>query len=142
MGYQIIHDTLYTIFPEWSIDEDLLKPLGYRAFIQRVLIPEVSARLIMRDMGFQGTDGMNDAVQILRDSAKYGVALFPVDPLDGIGKVCDDESSVEVQEDPDIKVTAADSILMKRALKRWEELQKEREADRLWDKEHRFDNGV
>ncbi|KAK6984200.1 RTC4-like domain-containing protein, partial [Favolaschia claudopus] len=71
-GSLIIHQTLYTMFAE-STNKSLVKPLSVREFIGSVLVPEVGVRLIMVDMSL----GMEGAAAVMRESAEYGVAMFP-----------------------------------------------------------------
>ncbi|EEB94317.1 hypothetical protein MPER_06885, partial [Moniliophthora perniciosa FA553] len=79
LGSVIIHHALYELFPPSSIEPHLVAPLDPKEFIQRVLVPEVGVRLIMEDKKLVGGAGTREAVQILRDSSKYGVAMFPED---------------------------------------------------------------
>lgn len=120
----IIHQTLYNLFPPTTFDEATIAPLSVNVFVQRILVPEVGVRLIMEDNGFKGDSGAKKAVKILRDSASYGVAMFPED--DGEwgsrnashnGKEGDDEMGV------------ADLIVMERARKRRKELEEEEEKE-------------
>ncbi|KAK0444835.1 RTC4-like domain-containing protein, partial [Armillaria borealis] len=74
-GSVIIHQTLFNLFPPASIHPDQVKPLTPNEFTQRILVPEVAARLIRQDMGVSPSK----AVKILRESASYGVAMFPED---------------------------------------------------------------
>lgn len=73
LGYLIIHQTIYQLFPPDTIDPDSTTPLTPSDFIQRILIPEAAAYLIMEDL--QST--YSDAIKTLRESAEYGVAMFP-----------------------------------------------------------------
>ncbi|KAG6832120.1 hypothetical protein H0H87_002633 [Tephrocybe sp. NHM501043] len=100
--------TLYDLFPPVSIDPTTVSPLTASEFLQRILVPEIGARLIMQDMHMDGTE-MDEAVKILRESATYGVAMFPAD--DGEGYDRDDEEMGE-----------ADMMLMKTAMRRRKEL--------------------
>ncbi|KAJ6593384.1 RTC4-like domain-containing protein, partial [Mycena capillaripes] len=81
LGSVIIHQTLYDMFPLTTIDPYLVDPLTPNEFIQRILVPEVGMRLVMEDMDLD-PDVKSDkkqAVAILRESASYGVAMFPED---------------------------------------------------------------
>ncbi|KAG6820418.1 hypothetical protein H0H93_000664 [Arthromyces matolae] len=109
MGYAIIHQTLYDLFPPSSIDPDLVSPLTATEFLQRIMVPEIGTRLIMQDMDFDEGQ-MEEAIKILRDSATYGVAMFPVDEEEAKG------------DSDDADLGAADMIVMERARKRRKEL--------------------
>ncbi|KAI5825177.1 hypothetical protein K523DRAFT_420219 [Schizophyllum commune Tattone D] len=78
-GAAIITQTLYSMFPMDLIDPDKVFPLSPSEFLQRVLLPEAGLRLIEEDRG----RGASDALRTLRESAKYGVAMFPDDS--GVG---------------------------------------------------------
>ncbi|GLB43350.1 putative RTC4-like domain containing protein [Lyophyllum shimeji] len=121
LGSVIIHQTLYDLFPPTAIDPRLVAPLTPNEFVQRILVPEVGVRLIMEDMGLDESK-VEEAVRILRESANYGVAMFPVDEGDEGDGV---RSSG--------KLGVADSIVMERARKRRKEL----EADEQEQEEQR-----
>ncbi|KAF9460531.1 RTC4-like domain-containing protein [Collybia nuda] len=123
-GSVIIHQTLYNLFPPTSIDPSHVAPLTPNEFLQRILVPEVGVRLIMEDKGLFGNDGVNSAVQILRDSASYGVAMFPEDGGEW-GKGEGDRGSDGDNEE----LGVADLILMQRAKKRRKELEEEDERE-------------
>ena len=55
------------------MDPHQVAPFTPPAFIQRVLVPETAVRMIMEDLG----QDYREAVKTLRDSARYGVAMFP-----------------------------------------------------------------
>ncbi|KAG6866035.1 hypothetical protein C0993_007677 [Termitomyces sp. T159_Od127] len=112
---------LYDLFPLASIDPDLVSPLTASEFLQRILVPEIGARLIMQDMDLDESQ-MRDAVRILRESANYGVCMFPVD---------DGEEDEEVLDNAELG--AADMIVMKRAMKRRQQLY---EVDRAEEDEY------
>ncbi|KAG6861259.1 hypothetical protein C0995_002067 [Termitomyces sp. Mi166 len=116
MGSVIIHQTLYDLFPPASIDPDLVSPLTASEFLQRILVPEIAARLIMQDMELDESQ-MGDGVRILRESANYGVAMFPVDEGE-------EEGGSE-----DAGLGAADMIIMKRAMKRRKQLEADERAE-------------
>ncbi|KAI5895137.1 uncharacterized protein SCHCODRAFT_02618683 [Schizophyllum commune H4-8] len=78
-GAAIITQTLYSMFPMDLIDPDKVFPLSPSEFLQRVLLPEAGLRLIEEDRA----RGAADALRTLRESAKYGVAMFPDDS--GVG---------------------------------------------------------
>ncbi|KAK0238524.1 RTC4-like domain-containing protein [Armillaria nabsnona] len=116
-GSVIIHQTLFNLFPPASIHPDQVKPLTPNEFTQRILVPEVAARLIRQDMGVSPSK----AVKILRESASYGVAMFPEDG-GGWG---------EKKKDDDV-MGVADLMVMARARKRRIELeQEEREEEEM-----------
>ncbi|KAJ6609393.1 RTC4-like domain-containing protein, partial [Mycena sp. CBHHK59/15] len=81
LGSVIMHQTLYDMFPPSTINSDLVHPLTLREFIGCILVPEVGMRLIMQDMSLdiEDTTDKNKAVEVLRGSASYGVAMFPED---------------------------------------------------------------
>ncbi|EIW78974.1 hypothetical protein CONPUDRAFT_59209, partial [Coniophora puteana RWD-64-598 SS2] len=73
LGSIILHQTLFSLFPPSSFDAALIAPLAPAEFIQRILVPETAVRLVMQDLG-QPPD---EALRTLRESAQYGVAMFP-----------------------------------------------------------------
>ncbi|KZT70805.1 hypothetical protein DAEQUDRAFT_764374 [Daedalea quercina L-15889] len=83
LGYVIIHQTMYDMFPPASFSPDSTLPLNPNDFIQLILIPEATVSLIMEDMG----QTREEAVVTLRDSAEYGVAMFPDDQTEGANAV-------------------------------------------------------
>ncbi|KAF5383667.1 hypothetical protein D9615_003785 [Tricholomella constricta] len=111
LGSVIIHQTLYDLFPLASIDHNLVSPLTGNEFVQRILVPEVGVRLIMEDMGLDESKTL-DAVRVLRESANYGVAMFPAD---------EGEDGEGVRDAGEMAV--ADQIVMERARKRRKELE-------------------
>ncbi|KIM53511.1 hypothetical protein SCLCIDRAFT_46614, partial [Scleroderma citrinum Foug A] len=72
-GSVIIHQTLFNLFPPSSFDVSLISPLTPAEFIQRVLVPEAATRLIAQDLN----QSIEEATITLRESAQYGVAMFP-----------------------------------------------------------------
>lgn len=76
----ILHQTLYNMFPPSSFDARSIAPLTPQDFIQRILVPEAALALIMEDTG----QDRIQAVQTMRESAGYGVAMFP-DTSEGPG---------------------------------------------------------
>ncbi|KAF9219734.1 hypothetical protein BS17DRAFT_654616, partial [Gyrodon lividus] len=72
-GSVIIHQTLFDLFPPSSFDVSLIIPLAPAEFIQRILVPEAAVRLIAQDL----CADIEDAIITLRESAQYGVAMFP-----------------------------------------------------------------
>jgi len=88
LGYLIIHQTIYQLFPPDTIDPDFTSPLTPGDFIQRILVPEVAVHLIMEDLH----STYPSAIKTLRESVEYGVAMFPdtgVDNEEGM-KAADD----------------------------------------------------
>ncbi|KAJ7270080.1 RTC4-like domain-containing protein [Mycena haematopus] len=133
LGSAIIHQTLYDMFPLDTIDPDLVDPLTPNEFIQRILVPEVGMRLVMTDMDLILDDQSDKqkAVAVLRESASYGVAMFPEDGgesggVSGKTHTGDDEEAMGV----------AEQIVMERARKRRKELEiEEGEEDALWQRQ-------
>lgn len=82
-GSVIIFQTLSNLFPPETVDADRISPLTPTEFLRVVLMPECAVALIQEDLG-HGT-GIEQAVRTLRDSSKYGTAMFPdLDSCDGI----------------------------------------------------------
>ena len=73
LGYLIIHQTIYHLFPPDTIDADSIAPLTPSDFIQRILVPEAAAHLVMEDL----QSPYSSAIKTLRESVEYGVAMFP-----------------------------------------------------------------
>lgn len=73
LGYLIIHQTIYHLFPPDTIDPDSIAPLTPSDFIQRILVPEAAAHLVMEDL----QSPYSSAIKTLRESVEYGVAMFP-----------------------------------------------------------------
>ena len=73
LGYLIIHQTIYQLFPPETISPDSTAPLTPSDFIQRILVPEAAVHLIVEDL--QST--YSNAIKTLRESVEYGVAMFP-----------------------------------------------------------------
>ena len=73
LGYLIIHQTIYQLFPPDTINSDSTAPLTPADFIQRILVPEAAVYLIMEDL----QSDYSSAVKTLRESVEYGVAMFP-----------------------------------------------------------------
>ena len=104
----ILHQTLYNMFPPSSIDPQSITPLAPQEFIQRILVPEAALTLIMEDTG----QDQVKAVQTMRESAGYGVAMFP-DTSEGLG------------------VGAGEDIVLERARARRRELEDEERTEAL-----------
>ncbi|KAF8625035.1 hypothetical protein AX17_006949 [Amanita inopinata Kibby_2008] len=115
LGYAIIHQTLYDLFPPTSFNPEFIAPLTSREFVQRVLVPEVAVRLIVEDKNLKSAERFEQAVSILRDSSSFGVAMFPDDTIEN-GK----GGAVDMNE-----LGVADLIVMERARKRRKELEEE-----------------
>ena len=98
----ILHQTLYNMFPPTSFEPQSITPLTPQDFIQRILVPEAALVLIMEDTG----QDQAQAVQTMRESAGYGVAMFP-----------------DTSEDPG--VGAGEDIVLERARARRRELEDE-----------------
>ena len=108
LGSMILHQTLYNMFPPSSIDPQSITPLAPQEFIQRILVPEAALTLIMEDTG----QDQVKAVQTMRESAGYGVAMFP-DTSEGPG------------------VGAGEDIVLERARARRRELEDEERIEAL-----------
>jgi hypothetical protein len=108
------------MFPLTAVDPDLVDPLTPNEFIQRILVPEVGMRLVMEDMDLN-PDNKSDkkrAVTVLRESASYGVAMFPEDGGDWAGA-----SGKKKDDDDEEAMGGADRMVMERARKRRKELE-------------------
>lgn len=102
-----------------------------------MLVPEVAVALIMEDRRSKGDKGKAEAVKILRDSAAYGVAMFPEDGGDwaqaeksrlsgkskGKGKAT--RKKLNPDHVNDFEIGVADKIVMERARKRRMEVEEE-----------------
>ncbi|KAF8518974.1 RTC4-like domain-containing protein, partial [Hysterangium stoloniferum] len=73
-GSIIIHQTLYYLFPPELILEESVLPLTPDQFITHVLVPETAVLLIKSDMGLSSKA---DALEVMEESKKYGIAMFP-----------------------------------------------------------------
>jgi len=73
LGYLIIYQTIYQLFPPDTMDPSSTSPLTPGDFIQRILVPEVAVHLIMEDLH----STYSNAIKTLRESVEYGVAMFP-----------------------------------------------------------------
>jgi len=108
LGSMILHQTLYNMFPPSSFDPQSIAPLAPQEFIQRILVPEAALTLIMEDTGQDRVK----AVQTMRESAGYGVAMFP-----------------DTSEGPE--VGAGEDIVLERARARRRELEDEERIEAL-----------
>jgi len=113
-GSVIIHQTLFNLFPPSSFDVSLVSPLTPAEFIQRVLVPEAATRLIAQDLN----QSIEEATITLRESAQYGVAMFP------------DADSKRTAVDDDDEMGVADQIVMERARARRRELEEEERVEK------------
>ena len=73
LGYVIIHQTIYDLFPPASFPIDSTLPLSPTEFIQLILVPEAAVSLIREDLMQERAP----ALKTLRASTEYGVAMFP-----------------------------------------------------------------
>ncbi|KAG6330683.1 hypothetical protein ID866_8406 [Astraeus odoratus] len=117
-GSVIIHQTLFNLFPPSSFDSSHIAPLTPAEFIQRVLVPEAAARLIAQDLCID----MDDAIATLRESAQYGVAMFPDAGVSSGAKGA-------VADEDDEEMGVADQIVMERARARRKELEEEERVE-------------
>jgi hypothetical protein len=131
----IIHQTLYSLFPPSSFDPTLIIPLTPPEFIQRILVPEAAVGLIMEDrfMDPKNEKHKEQAVRILRESAAYGVAMFP--DADTNGGANGKGKGLKDDDDDDWDMGVGDEIVRERARARRKELEEEeRIEDELWAK--------
>ncbi|GJE91289.1 hypothetical protein PsYK624_074380 [Phanerochaete sordida] len=112
LGSVIISQTIYDLFPPAEFTPVSTLPLTPTEFIQRVLVPEAALRLVMEDM----KQSRSEALKTLRDSAQYGVAMFPDDNTEG--------------------TVASEAIVKARAAARRKEIERQDEEDSdaaLWN---------
>ena len=74
-GSVIIFQVLSNLFPTDGINPDRVAPLTPTEFLQLILVPECAVALIQDDLGPGAT--IERAIRTLRDSSKYGTAMFP-----------------------------------------------------------------
>lgn len=79
LGSVIISQTIYDLFPPADFPPNSTLPLTPTEFVQHILVPEAALRLVMEDMH----QSRQEALKTLRDSAQYGVAMFPDDHTEG-----------------------------------------------------------
>ncbi len=109
----IISQTIYNLFPPSEFPPHSTLPLTPTEFIQRILVPEAAVSLVIQDM--QQTRAQ--AIATLRESAQYGVAMFPDDHTEGTSG----------------STNAGEQIVRERAAVRRRELEKEgREEEEIW----------
>jgi hypothetical protein len=126
----IIHQTLYSLFPPSSFVPTLITPLTPTEFIQRILVPEAAVGLIIEDRELDPDNRKHreKAVKILRESAAYGVAMFP-DADTNIGGSGKGKGNGD-NEDWDMGV--GDEIVRERARARRKELEAEERAEEMF----------
>ncbi|KAG8215087.1 hypothetical protein J3R82DRAFT_8508 [Butyriboletus roseoflavus] len=112
-GSVIIHQTLFDLFPPSTFDASLIAPLAPAEFIQRILVPEAAVRLIAQDL----CADIDDAIVTLRESAQYGVAMFP-------------DTGENKRNGADDGMDVADKIVMERARARRKELAEEEKVEK------------
>ncbi|THH00643.1 hypothetical protein EW026_g1928 [Hermanssonia centrifuga] len=113
LGSVIISQTIYNLFPPSEFPPHSTLPLTPTEFIQRILVPEAAVSLVIQDM--QQTRAQ--AIATLRESAQYGVAMFPDDHTEGTSG----------------STNAGEQIVRERAAVRRRELEKEeREEEEIW----------
>ncbi|KAG2040111.1 RTC4-like domain-containing protein [Suillus americanus] len=123
LGFLIIHQTLYNLFPFSSFEPSSIAPLTPAEFIQLVLVPEAAVGLIMQDLHLD----RDEAIVTLRESSQYGVAMFPDT---GCGK------GTALGDDDDDDEGVADRIVMERAKARRLELEEEEKLEeQMWKEE-------
>jgi hypothetical protein len=109
---------LYNLFPPSEFDSSLVAPLSPEEFIQCLLVPKVDVRLFMEVKGMKCAKAVVEAVQIRREGANYGVAVFLEDGGEWDNPGMRNEADGEETE-------AADMIVMECALRRRQELEME-----------------
>lgn len=143
LGSVIIHQTIYNLFPPSSFDPTLIIPLTPTEFIQRILVPEAAVGLIMEDLKLDPDDERQKAkaVKILRESAAYGVAMFPdADTNDGggSGKSALIKEGKGERNEEDWSTGVGDEIVKERARLRRRELEEEeRVEEEVWNQKER-----
>src|ERR1700721_573807 len=106
---------LYNPFPLTSIPPSNTHPLTPADFIQQILVPQVGLLLIQDDLKLS----QRDALQAMRESVQYGVAMFPHGGGDRDGEEMD----------------VADRMMMERARRRRKELEvEEREENEAFER--------
>ena len=113
LGYVIIHQTLCDMFPPAGFHPDATLPLTPADFISLVLVPEAAVRLIMEDLSLL----REEAIETLRESVEYGVAMFSVDEGEG--------ETGSAKGGGKLVVGAGEQMFMDRARARREELEEE-----------------
>ncbi|KAJ7037014.1 RTC4-like domain-containing protein [Mycena alexandri] len=81
LGTIVMSETLYMMFPERTVSSHWVEPFSLQEFIGRILVPEAAMRLIMEDMGLDGSDAGNKgkAIEVMRASTSYGSYMFADD---------------------------------------------------------------
>ncbi|KAJ7037513.1 RTC4-like domain-containing protein [Mycena alexandri] len=81
LGAIVMSETLYMMFPAKTVSSHWVEPFSLQEFIGRILVPEAAMRLIMEDMGLDGSDAGNKgkAIEVMRASTSYGSYMFADD---------------------------------------------------------------
>lgn len=79
----IIYRTLSKLFSLEDEDPEAFSPLSPLDFLQRILVPECALALISEDLGSDAS--LDDALCTLRESSKFGTAMYPDIDSDGSG---------------------------------------------------------
>ncbi|KAJ7435289.1 hypothetical protein FB451DRAFT_966820, partial [Mycena latifolia] len=84
IGFDILYNVLCDMFPLVDIPPAVVHPLTPHEFIQRILVSEAAMQLIANDLKLDlgKRDEKKKAVEVLRESARYGAMKFPVDSSD------------------------------------------------------------
>ncbi|KAJ7461943.1 hypothetical protein FB451DRAFT_964949, partial [Mycena latifolia] len=84
IGFDILYNVLCDMFPLVDILPAVVRPLTPHEFIQQIMVPEAAMRLIADDLKLDlaKRDEKKKAVEVLRESARYGAMKFPVDSSD------------------------------------------------------------
>ena len=109
----IIHQTLCDMFPPADFHPDATLPVTPPDFITLVLVPEAALHLIAEDL----TLPRDKAIETLRESVEYGVAMFPADE--------DDEGGIHDGAGDAGTLGAGEQMFMERAKARRKELEVE-----------------
>lgn len=125
----IINQTIYDLFPPEEVDSAAVRPLTPTEFIQRVLVPEAAVRLVMEDLG----QSRARAIRTLRESASYGVAMFPDEQEHtpgkgkpkGKGRGKGTRQGKEREVDAEMEMDAGERIVRERAAARRKQLEQE-----------------
>ena len=82
----VLHQILLMLYPPEVLDKahKRFAPLGAQTFRLSVLLPEAALALIKDDLKLTRAQ----ALKTMRDSSRYGCAMFP-DDEDGDGGVCE-----------------------------------------------------
>lgn len=80
----IIYRTLCNLFPLEDEEPDNFAPLSLSDFLQRILVPECALALIREDIGPDVSQ--EEALRTLRESSKFGAAMYPDFDSSGNGR--------------------------------------------------------